>query len=82
MLAVTSPTVNLVGVNINYPSSYSALAASAILAHYGLSQVPVGIKRPLTNATFFDSWDFELGEHQGSGIAIYLSSVVRRRLLD
>jgi len=63
MLAATCPTVNLVAVNVNYPSSYSALAASAILAYYGLPQVPVGIKRPLTNATFFDSWDFELGEY-------------------
>jgi hypothetical protein len=49
-------------VNVNYPSSYSALAASAILAHYGHTEVPVGIRRPLTNDTFFDGWQFALGE--------------------
>ncbi|KAM7209928.1 Inosine/uridine-preferring nucleoside hydrolase domain containing protein [Rhypophila decipiens] len=63
MLAATSPSVNLLAVNINYPSSYSALAASAILAYYGLPDVPVGIRRPLTDNTFFDSWGFELGEY-------------------
>ncbi|KAK3313724.1 inosine/uridine-preferring nucleoside hydrolase [Apodospora peruviana] len=63
MLAATSPSVSLVAVNVNYPSSYSALAASAILAHYGLPHVPIGIRRPLTDATFFDSWSFELGEY-------------------
>jgi len=49
-------------VNVNYPSSYSALAVSAILGHYGLSHVPVGLRRPFTNATFFDSWGYQLGE--------------------
>ncbi|KAK4139417.1 inosine-uridine preferring nucleoside hydrolase-domain-containing protein [Dichotomopilus funicola] len=63
LLAATLPEVNLLAVNINYPSSYSALAASAILAHYGKQHVPIGIPRPLTNATFFDGWYFELGEY-------------------
>lgn len=54
--------VNLLAVNVNYPSLYSALAASAILAHYGHHETPVGIVRPLTNDTFFDGWFFELGE--------------------
>lgn len=63
MLAATSLSVNLLAVNINYPSSYSALAASAILGYYGLPNVPVGIRRPLTDNTFFDSWGFELGEY-------------------
>ncbi|KAI0006448.1 inosine/uridine-preferring nucleoside hydrolase [Xylariaceae sp. FL0662B] len=63
MLAATSPYVNLLAVNLNYPSSYSAVAASAILAHYGQSHVPIGIARPLTDETFFDSWSFELGEY-------------------
>lgn len=54
--------MNLLAVNVNYPSSYSALAASAILAHYGHSETPVGIVRPLTDDTFFDSWFFNLGE--------------------
>ncbi|KAI3325880.1 inosine/uridine-preferring nucleoside hydrolase [Xylariaceae sp. AK1471] len=63
LLAVTSPHVNLLAVNINYPSTFSALAASAILAHYGRSEIPIGILRPLTNATFFDSWYYKLGEY-------------------
>ncbi|ORY63930.1 inosine/uridine-preferring nucleoside hydrolase [Pseudomassariella vexata] len=63
LLAATSPNVSLLAVNLNYPSSYSAVAASAILAHYGKVDVPIGIKRPLTNESFFDSWSFELGEY-------------------
>ncbi|KAI9149123.1 hypothetical protein HJFPF1_11171 [Paramyrothecium foliicola] len=63
LLAATLPDANLLAVNINYPSSFSALAASAILAHYGRSGVPVGIQQPLTNATFFDSWYYKLGEY-------------------
>ncbi|KAI0137509.1 inosine/uridine-preferring nucleoside hydrolase [Xylariales sp. AK1849] len=63
LLAATSPKANLLAVNINYPSSYSALCGSAILAHYGLSHVPIGISRPITNESFFDSWAFELGEY-------------------
>jgi hypothetical protein len=64
--------VNLLAVNVNYPSSYSALAASAILAHYGHPHVPIGIPRPLTNATFFDAWFFELGEY-ASKVAFHFS---------
>lgn len=63
LVAATSPTVNLLAVNINYPSTYSALAASAILAHYGHSEIPIGVRRPLTNITFFDSWYYALGEY-------------------
>lgn len=55
--------MNLLAVNINYPSSYSALAASAILSHYGHNQVPIGIVRPISNETFIDTWSFELGEY-------------------
>jgi inosine-uridine nucleoside N-ribohydrolase len=62
LLAAASPVVDLLGVNVNYPSSYSVLAASAILAHYGHADVPIGARRPLTNATFFDSWSYNLGE--------------------
>ncbi|KAI0481627.1 inosine/uridine-preferring nucleoside hydrolase [Xylaria cf. heliscus] len=72
LLAATSPHVNLLAVNINYSSTFSALAASAILAHYGLSGVPIGIRRPLTNATFFDSWSYESGEY-ASKIAFHFS---------
>ncbi|KAF4458532.1 inosine uridine-preferring nucleoside hydrolase [Fusarium albosuccineum] len=63
LLAATSPKVNLLAVNVNYPSTYSALAASAILAHYGRADVPIGIPRPLANTTFFDSWYYKLGEY-------------------
>ncbi|OBT83002.1 hypothetical protein VE02_08255 [Pseudogymnoascus sp. 03VT05] len=63
LIAANSPNVNLLAVNINHPSTYSALAASAILAHYGHHKIPIGIRRPLTNATFFDSWYFSLGEY-------------------
>lgn len=72
LLAATSPDVNLLAVNVNYPSSYSALAASAILAHYGKPDVPIGIPRPLSNITFFDSWYFTLGEY-ASKVAYHFS---------
>lgn len=54
--------MNLLAVNINYPSSYSALAASAILSHYGQGEVPIGISRPISNETFIDTWSYSLGE--------------------
>ena len=54
--------MNLLAVNVNYPSSYSVLAVSAILAYYGRAHVPIGATRPLTNATFFDSWSYNLAE--------------------
>lgn len=54
--------MKLLGVNVNHPSSYSVLAASAILAHYRQAHVPIGARRPLTEATFFDSWSYNLGE--------------------
>lgn len=62
LIAATSSKANLLAVNVNYPSSYSVLAVSAILAHYRRSEVPIGARKPLTNATFFDSWSYELGE--------------------
>ena len=63
MLGATLPGVKLLGVNVNHPGEYSALAASAILAHYGHPETPIGIPRPINNKTFFDSWDFKLGEY-------------------
>ncbi|KAK4151994.1 inosine-uridine preferring nucleoside hydrolase-domain-containing protein [Chaetomidium leptoderma] len=72
LLAATSPDVNLLAVNVNHPSSYSALTASAILAHYGKAHVPIGIPRPLTNTTFFDAWFFALGEYT-SKVAYHFS---------
>ncbi|KAI1180089.1 inosine/uridine-preferring nucleoside hydrolase [Nemania sp. FL0916] len=73
LLAATSPEVNLLAVNVNYPSTFSALAVSAILAHYGRGEVPVGIRRPLTNATFFDSRSYTVGEY-ASKVAFHWSA--------
>jgi hypothetical protein len=50
-------------VNINVPSSYSALAGSALLGYYGHADTPLGIARPITDQTFFDGWAFKLGEY-------------------
>ncbi|KAK4185618.1 inosine-uridine preferring nucleoside hydrolase-domain-containing protein [Podospora australis] len=72
LIAATSPEANLLAVNVNYPSTYSALTASAILSHYGHGDVPIAIQRPLTNTTFFDSWFFRLGEY-ASKIAYHFS---------
>ncbi|KAK0711710.1 inosine/uridine-preferring nucleoside hydrolase [Lasiosphaeris hirsuta] len=67
LLACTTPDISLLAVNVNYPSSYSALAASAILAHYGQATTPVGATRPLTDEAFFDGWTFALGEYASKG---------------
>ncbi|KAH7361548.1 inosine/uridine-preferring nucleoside hydrolase [Plectosphaerella cucumerina] len=61
-MAATSPDVRLLGVNVNTNSSFSALAASSILAHYGHDATPVGAPSPLADTTFFDARDFSLGE--------------------
>ncbi|OCL02566.1 inosine/uridine-preferring nucleoside hydrolase [Glonium stellatum] len=63
LLASTLKAVDLLAVNVNVPSSYSVLAASAILAHYGHPNVPIGIRRPVTNDTFLDTQTYELGEY-------------------
>lgn len=62
MPAAPSLDVNLLAVNDNYPL-YSALTASAILAHHGKCDVPIGTSRPLNNNTFFDGLHFELGKY-------------------
>ncbi|KAL8303157.1 hypothetical protein RB597_005227 [Gaeumannomyces tritici] len=62
LLAATSPNVTLLGLNVNVRSSYSALAASAILAHYGQGHVPIGARRPLNGDTFVDKFFWSLGE--------------------
>ncbi|KLU87107.1 hypothetical protein MAPG_06112 [Magnaporthiopsis poae ATCC 64411] len=62
LLAATSPNVTLLGLNVNVRSSYSALAASAILAHYGQGSVPIGARRPLNGDTFVDKFFYSLGE--------------------
>ncbi|KAI3536737.1 hypothetical protein CSPX01_10634 [Colletotrichum filicis] len=63
LLAATSPDVNLLGVNVNYPSTYSVTATSAILAHYGLGDVPIGARKPMTDEPFFDTFAYDLGEY-------------------
>ncbi|PHH79453.1 hypothetical protein CDD82_2372 [Ophiocordyceps australis] len=62
LLASTHPQVSLLGVNVDYPSSYSALAVSGILGYYGQGQVPVGLVRPYTNITYLDRSDYAHGE--------------------
>jgi len=63
LLGATLPNVNLLGVNVNHPCSYSALAASAIVAHYGHAKTPIGIRRPMNDVRFFDAWDYKRGEY-------------------
>ncbi|KAL4964635.1 inosine-uridine preferring nucleoside hydrolase-domain-containing protein [Aspergillus stella-maris] len=63
LLACTHPEVDLLGVNVNYPSTYSGLAASSILGYYGFSHLPIGLTRPFTNATFFDHYAYQHGEY-------------------
>lgn len=43
-----------------------------MLAHYGLDDVPIGIRRPVTNESFFDTYSYELGEY-ASKIAYHYS---------
>ncbi|CAE6999294.1 hypothetical protein P3342_000996 [Pyrenophora teres f. teres] len=51
LLACTLPNTNLLAVNVNVNSTYTALAASAIVNHYGYSTLPIGLPRPFTNKT-------------------------------
>src|SRR5207247_8295636 len=50
-----------------------ALAVSAILSHYGYPDVPVGLRRPITNDTFFDAWTYKFGEF-ASKVAFHWSN--------
>jgi hypothetical protein len=63
LIAATSPQVNLLAVNVDSGSSYSALATSAVLAHYNHSHVPIGLNRPFTDSTFLDTFTYDLGEY-------------------
>ncbi|EUC33604.1 hypothetical protein COCCADRAFT_4904 [Bipolaris zeicola 26-R-13] len=51
LLASTLPNTKLLAVNVNVNSTYSALAASAIVNYYGYSSIPIGLRRPYTNVT-------------------------------
>ncbi|RYN15610.1 hypothetical protein AA0119_g10037 [Alternaria tenuissima] len=51
LLACTLPNTNLLAVNVNVNSTYTAFAASAIVNHYGYNTVPIGLPRPFTNIT-------------------------------
>ncbi|KAF2711823.1 inosine/uridine-preferring nucleoside hydrolase [Pleomassaria siparia CBS 279.74] len=73
LLAATLPNTTLLAVNVNVNSTYSALAASAILNHYGYPTVPIGLPRPYINSSFFDTWAFELGEY-ASKVAYHWSA--------
>ncbi|EIT75254.1 hypothetical protein AO1008_02003 [Aspergillus oryzae 100-8] len=63
LVACDHPMATPIGVMINYPSSYSALAASSILGYYGYSDVPVALKQPFSKDTFLDTWSYQLGEY-------------------
>ncbi|KAJ7248512.1 inosine/uridine-preferring nucleoside hydrolase [Mycena rebaudengoi] len=63
LIAATSPQVNLLAVNVDSGSDYSALATSAVLAYYDHSHVPIGVNRPFTPKTFFDNITYDLGEY-------------------
>lgn len=75
LLTATSPKINLLGVMVNKPSTYSVLAASAIVSYYTQDSqknpVPIGVFRhptndgtviPLPNSTFLDVVYWHLGE--------------------
>lgn len=63
LLACTNPRIELLGVNLNYPSAYSSLAASSLLGYYNHSHVPIGLTRPFANTTYFDSATYQYGEY-------------------
>lgn len=65
LLATTheSSNTDILAVNVNYPSSYSALAVSSLLGHYNHSHVPVGLRRPISHDHFFDNTTFKHGEY-------------------
>ncbi|KAG8424801.1 hypothetical protein J3458_001564 [Metarhizium acridum] len=46
LLALTHPHVDLLGVNVDYLSTYSGLAASSLLGYCGHFPVLIGLKRP------------------------------------
>ncbi|CAI9627916.1 unnamed protein product [Alternaria burnsii] len=72
LLAATLPNVSLLAVNVNYPSAYSPLAASAVLNFYGHPNTSIGMRRPYANESFFDDWAYELGEYT-SKVAYHFS---------
>ncbi|KAF2001463.1 nucleoside hydrolase [Amniculicola lignicola CBS 123094] len=63
LLAATLEDTNLLAVNVNVNSTYSAIAASAIVNHYGYPNLPIGLRRPYTNSSFFDTWKYKVGEY-------------------
>lgn len=63
LLACTLPGVDLLAVNINYPSTYSALAVSSVLGHYGHPHVPIGLAGPYSDTTYLDDFYYEHGEY-------------------
>ncbi|KAI1360645.1 inosine/uridine-preferring nucleoside hydrolase [Xylaria arbuscula] len=72
LLAATSRHVNILAVNVNYHSTYSALAASAILAYYGHPDIPIGIRQPMFDVSFLDTISWDKGEF-ASKIAFHWS---------
>ncbi|EAQ83107.1 hypothetical protein CHGG_10925 [Chaetomium globosum CBS 148.51] len=54
---------DLLGVVINSHSQYGALAASVVNTYFGNGNISIGAIRPLTNETFFDTYNFLRGEY-------------------
>lgn len=63
LLACTLPDIELLAVQVNYPSTYSALAASSLLGYYGYPHVPIGLEQPYNDSTYLDNFYFEHGEY-------------------
>ncbi|KAH8427047.1 uncharacterized protein LDX57_004765 [Aspergillus melleus] len=63
LLACANKKTNLLAVNINQPSIYSAMAVLNMLGYYKLPRVPVGVRSPRTNETYLDTTSFEHGEY-------------------
>ncbi|OTB05605.1 hypothetical protein M426DRAFT_319596 [Hypoxylon sp. CI-4A] len=54
---------DLRGVVVNTHSKYGALAVSVINTYFGNEDIPIAAIRPLTDKTFVDTWEFNLGEY-------------------
>ncbi|KAK0206867.1 inosine/uridine-preferring nucleoside hydrolase [Desarmillaria ectypa] len=63
LLASTLPCTDLLAVQVNYPSSYSILTASAILTYYSHPDVPIGAIRPFNERIFTDTHYYQYGDY-------------------
>ncbi|KAI9037476.1 inosine/uridine-preferring nucleoside hydrolase [Aspergillus affinis] len=63
LVCSTNNNTNILAVNINQPSVFSAIAVLNMLGYNNLPQVPVGIRNPRSNLTYLDTTTFEHGEY-------------------